>query len=115
MADLARHAEAALIRLAVDDEAGADARGQADVDQIVDTAGGPERFLSERPEVRVVVERDRDPQTGLHLGGRADSVPAGEDPIGLEVAACLVDRRRARPMPTPSSRSGATPALCSAS
>jgi hypothetical protein len=46
MADLARDAEPTLVGMAVDDEAGTDARGQADVDQIVDSAGGTERLLS---------------------------------------------------------------------
>ena len=94
VADLARDAVEAPIRSAPEDEPGADAGGDAHVDQVVDAAGGAEDLLAEGADVGVVLELHGDAEARLHLGRRADAVPAGEDPLGGDLARRSVDRRR---------------------
>ena len=86
VADLAGHAATPAVRPAVEDEARADARGQPHVDEVVDAARGAEHVLAERADVGVVLELHGDAEPRLHLGRGADAVPAGEDPVGLELA-----------------------------
>ena len=80
--------------LPAEDQPGADARREADVGEVVDAARRAEHALAERAGVGVVLELDRDAEPRLHLRRRADAVPAGEDPVGVELAAAPVDRRR---------------------
>ena len=63
------------------------------VDEVVDAAGGAEDLLAEGADVGVVLELDRDAEARLHLGRRADAVPAGQDALGRDLARRPVDRR----------------------
>ena len=94
MADLAGDAAEAPVRSAAEDEPGADAGGDAHVDQVVDAAGRAEHLLAQGADVGVVLELDGDAEARLHLGRRADAVPAGEDALGGDLARRPVDRRR---------------------
>ena len=93
VADLARHAAAATVRAAVDDQSRADARRHHHVDRVAGVAGGAERDLGERAEVGVVVEMHRQvAEAPAHLGRDGETLPAGEDRGRADGAAVVVDR-----------------------
>ena len=60
-------------------EPAADARRDHDVDHVGEPAGGAERDLRQRAEVRVVVDRDRQVEPPRQLGARIQARPVGED------------------------------------
>ena len=74
------------------DEAGADARGQAQVGHDVGAAADAEGRLAERADVGVVVEVDGQPEALLHLRRGVEPDPAGEDRLRVHEAALAVDR-----------------------
>lgn len=92
MAELAGDPRAAAEQPPTADQTGTDPGGQLDVDQVVDLAGDTGGTFSERTEVRVVVDGDGHPETGLE--GRRDgrAAPPGEHHRGADRAAGAVDR-----------------------
>ena len=92
VADLARDAARAAEGAAVDHEAGADARRQAQVGHHVGAAADAEGRLAQRADVGVVVEVDGQPEALLHLRGRVEPDPAGQDRLRVHAAALAVDR-----------------------
>src|SRR5829696_6325821 len=92
VAELARHAAPAAVQAAVEDQSGADARRDLDVDHVGGAATGAVDELAQRAEVGVVVDADGhvEPPAQLLLGGDAD--PAGQDRGGADDAVDLVDR-----------------------
>ena len=111
--DLPGRAAVPVVRAAVDDQAGADARGHLHVGGRAGVAPGAERDLGERAEVGVVVEVDRDPDPALDTPRRRRRRPS---PRGSGSGAARRGRGRPAPrsaMPTPSTRSRSTPASSS--
>ena len=97
VADLARHAAAAAVGAAVDDQPGADARGDHHVERVARVAGRAERDLGQRAQVGVVVEVDGQvAEAPAHLGRDGEALPAGEDRGRAHRAAVVVDRARQR-------------------
>lgn len=95
--DLARHAVAAAVWLAAQDEAGADSCGKPDVDHVSDAAPGAEDLLAKGAHVGVVGKLYGDAEPVLQLGRRRDAVPARQDAVGLDLAGALIDGRGRRP------------------
>src|SRR6185295_17380008 len=91
VADLARDAARPAKRSPTDDEPGADAGGETQVGHDLDALAGPERRLAERPDVRVVVEVDGQPEALLHLGGGVDPVERRDDRAGVHEPGLAVD------------------------
>src|SRR5215471_5839228 len=91
--DLTRHAVAAAVRLAAEDQACSDSCREPDVDHVVDGTPGTEDLLPEGAHVGVIGEVHRDTEPVLHLGRRGDAVPAGQDAVRLNLAGALVDGR----------------------
>src|SRR5215471_17041919 len=91
--DLTRHAVAAAVRLAAEDQACSDSCREPDVDHVVDGTPGTEDLLPEGAHVGVIGELHRDAEAVLHFGRRGDAVPAGQDAVRLDLAGALVDRR----------------------
>ena len=94
VAELARQAGAAAVQAAVEDQPGADAGGDLQVDEVARVAAGAERGLGERAEVRVVVDHHRDVEALAQLGGGGHADPARQDRGGADGAVALVDRAR---------------------
>ena len=116
VADLARDAERSVVRPAGEDKAGADAR----------PTGGrrPGRrrrgrrrtaFSPSAPTLASFSSCTGMPSRASISAARPDAVPAGQDPVRLELAGALRLIGAARPMPTPSRRSRSMPAVLSAS
>src|SRR5439155_18657944 len=92
--DLAGHPADPLVWRPPQDDPGADAGRQQDVDELVDAARHAEDLLAQRADVGVVLQLDVDAEARLHLRGRLDATPAGQDAVGDEPAGRPVDRRR---------------------
>ena len=88
---------AAAVEAAVEDQAGADAGGDLQVDEIAGVAAGAERGLRERAEVRVVVDHHRDARGASAARRRRScrSSPAGwRSSRPCRGSRALVDRAR---------------------
>ena len=94
VAELAGGAAGAAVQLAAEDEAGADAAGDHEVDRVARADPGAERDLGERAEVRVVVEVHVQAEPRAELVGRPHAGPAGQDLAGVDGAGGDVDRAR---------------------
>ncbi len=92
VAELAGEAAGAPVEPAVEDEPGADPRGDLEVDQVAGVAPGAERRLGQRAEVRVVVDHHRDVEPAAHLGLRGHADPARQDRRPAHDALAGLDR-----------------------
>ena len=87
VADLAGDAGAPVVRPAGEDEAGADARRQADVDEIVDAAARRRTaFSPSAPTLASFSSWTGMPSRASISAAGPDAVPAGQDAVGLELA-----------------------------
>ena len=95
MADLAGGAPGAVEELVVDDDAGADTRGDLHEDRAVVAAAHALPVLGEGAEVGVVLDVDGEAELLLGGGAAVHALPAGEDRRGADDV--VGDRRRAGP------------------
>ena len=79
MADLTGCPGRASQQAPVDHDAGADAGRRLDVSEVRAVPAGAPGQLSQRAEVRVVLDPDRNPKALFHLGGDAEPNPAGKN------------------------------------
>jgi hypothetical protein len=106
VADLARDAARPAEGAAVDHEARADARREAQIGHHVGAAADAEGRFAQRSDIRVVVQVDGEPEALLHLRGGVEGDPAGQDRLRVHAAALAVDRAgqphaRSRTRPRP--------------
>ena len=92
VAELGRRTDRAPVELAVQDEPAADPRAEGEEHHVLGAPAGPEAVLGERRAVRVVLERDREPEAvGEQVAQRhvlERDVDGGPRPAGS-----LVDER----------------------
>ena len=80
MADLAGDARRATVGPSVQNQTSSDPGRQPNVDHVLDSTSAAELQLAEGAQVGVVLDLDGEGEAFLHLLGRSDPMPAGEDP-----------------------------------